>query len=265
MEVHRHAHTPTEPGPSTSTGHQSGPDTNRNFRKKWTHYFWEFLMLFLAVFAGFLAENQREHFVEHQREKQFIRSLIYDLGADTARLNELINFRNIRELRLDSLTFLLNGDSAEHNSRDIYFFSIYIPRINLIQFTPNDGTMQQLKNAGGLRLIRKHFVADSILKYDAGIRSLVRLDQQEQEIINIQREMAPQIFNGLDLGKFSDANNLPVRTDYRPALMPGYKNSLNEFNYRLGSIKNVNKGYRREARRLLTQAVNLISILKKEY
>jgi len=39
MEVHRHAHTD---------------------RKKWTHYLWEFLMLFLAVFCGFLAENQRE-------------------------------------------------------------------------------------------------------------------------------------------------------------------------------------------------------------
>ena len=39
MEVHRHAHTD---------------------RKKWAHYLWEFLMLFLAVFCGFLAENQRE-------------------------------------------------------------------------------------------------------------------------------------------------------------------------------------------------------------
>ncbi len=26
--------------------------------KKWTHYFWEFLMLFLAVFYGFLAEKK---------------------------------------------------------------------------------------------------------------------------------------------------------------------------------------------------------------
>ena len=40
MEVHHHTHTP---------------------RKKWTHYFWEFLMLFLAVFCGFLAEYQLEH------------------------------------------------------------------------------------------------------------------------------------------------------------------------------------------------------------
>ena len=55
MEVHHHAHTP---------------------RKKWTHYFWEFLMLFLAVTLGFFVENQREHYIEHQREKQFISSLI---------------------------------------------------------------------------------------------------------------------------------------------------------------------------------------------
>jgi hypothetical protein len=38
MEVHAHSHTA---------------------RKKWTHYFWEFLMLFLAVFCGFMAENIR--------------------------------------------------------------------------------------------------------------------------------------------------------------------------------------------------------------
>src|SRR5882724_522556 len=35
--------------------------------KKIWHYFYEFLMLFLAVFSGFLAENWREHYVEHER------------------------------------------------------------------------------------------------------------------------------------------------------------------------------------------------------
>ena len=55
MEVHTHTHTP---------------------RKKWTHYFWEFFMLFLAVTLGFFVENQREHLVEHRREKQYIRSMI---------------------------------------------------------------------------------------------------------------------------------------------------------------------------------------------
>ena len=60
MEVHAHTHTP---------------------RKKWTHYLWEFLMLFLAVTLGFLVENQREHYIENKREKQYVQSFYDDLTA----------------------------------------------------------------------------------------------------------------------------------------------------------------------------------------
>ena len=38
----------------------------------WKHYLFEFLMLFLAVFCGFLAENFREHKVEEERGIQYI-------------------------------------------------------------------------------------------------------------------------------------------------------------------------------------------------
>src|SRR5215510_11150206 len=67
MEVHAHPHTE---------------------RKRLRHYLFEFFMLFLAVFAGFLAENQREHIVEHQREKQYMVSLIEDLETDTVELRK---------------------------------------------------------------------------------------------------------------------------------------------------------------------------------
>lgn len=221
-------------------------------------------MLFLAVFAGFMAENQREHYVEHIREKQFIKSLINEVQADTARLNEIIAGRTIRESNLDSLGVLLNSDSATALTSQIYFLAVSIPRITLYQFSPNDGTMQQLK-AGGLRLIRKKTALDSILKYDASAKSLLRMDEQEQSIINIQREIAPAIFNGEELGRFTDSDNIPVRLSHNPTLLPGYKSSLSEFNYRLVSIKNVNKGYRRESKKLLRQAINLIHTLKKEY
>jgi len=36
--------------------------------KKWTHYFREFIMLFVAVFCGFLAEYQLEHRIEIDRQ-----------------------------------------------------------------------------------------------------------------------------------------------------------------------------------------------------
>ena len=33
----------------------------------WKHYLFEFVMLFLAVFCGFLAENIREHRMEDEK------------------------------------------------------------------------------------------------------------------------------------------------------------------------------------------------------
>jgi len=40
-------------------------------------------MLFLAVFCGFLAENLREHYVEHQRARQYAILLYADIKEDT--------------------------------------------------------------------------------------------------------------------------------------------------------------------------------------
>ena len=57
MEVHHHSHL------ASGETHTSSPPAGRA-GKKWTHYFWEFLMLFLAVFCGFLAEYQLEHTIE---------------------------------------------------------------------------------------------------------------------------------------------------------------------------------------------------------
>src|SRR4029078_6885202 len=99
MEVHHHAHTA---------------------RKKWTHYFWEFLMLFLAVFCGFLAEYALEHKIEKDREKQFIRSLVNDVKADITQLNSIIEKRDEKMQRLDSLTLLINLPNFATYGSSIY-------------------------------------------------------------------------------------------------------------------------------------------------
>ena len=67
------------------------------------------LMLFLAVFCGFLAENFREHQVEHQREKQYIKSFIEDLKSDTTFINLYINSKATKKKMNDSLIWYLNA------------------------------------------------------------------------------------------------------------------------------------------------------------
>ena len=42
--------------------------------------------------TGFFVENQREHYVEHKREKQYIQSFYEDLTADEDDLEANINY-----------------------------------------------------------------------------------------------------------------------------------------------------------------------------
>jgi hypothetical protein len=144
MEVHHHAHTP---------------------RKKWTHYFWEFLMLFLAVFAGFLAENAREHYIEHLREKQFMRSLYIDLKNDTTELGkaQVIVRRNL--IHLDSMLVILTSKKTVSDSMLISAYGHTFPAMNSIRVALNDRTITQLKNAGNMRLIRSQEVNDGLISY----------------------------------------------------------------------------------------------------
>src|SRR5688572_17610231 len=99
MEVHQHTHTP---------------------RKKWSHYFWEFFMLFLAVFCGFLAEYKLEHVIEHKREKQYMRTLVEDLKKDTASLEESIHFWIALADKIDNTRPLLKSPVNNNNLEKIY-------------------------------------------------------------------------------------------------------------------------------------------------
>src|SRR5436190_16944178 len=130
MEVHAHSHTP---------------------RKKWTHYLWEFLMLFLAVFAGFLAENQREHFVEHQREKKYMESFLEDLKQDTADLINDTTWWSNRIRNIDTIRTELEKGTKERNLVLTYKKASGMRNYN--SFLYHDRTIGQLKNAGNFRLI----------------------------------------------------------------------------------------------------------------
>ncbi len=169
MEVHHHSHTA---------------------RKKWTHYFWEFLMLFLAVFCGFFAEYQLEHKIERDREKQFMKTMVEDLKSDTANLNGLIRLRKSRIRQLDTLFHLIAKDEYLKNGRKVY--ELYeLPYWDIHRFFPSDRTMQQLKNGGNLRLIRKKNVSNALIKYDITVRNY-------KEYEPLQQEMATQINQHLD-------------------------------------------------------------------
>src|SRR5678809_1778202 len=142
MEVHAHTHTE---------------------RKKWTHYFWEFLMLFLAVFCGFLTENFREGQVEHHREKEYMASLLSDLSADTATLTNGIPLKLRRIDAIDSVFIFFNEHPGAKTISGQLFRTIRRTNFDA-RFIRNVITINQLKNAGGMRLVRNKPVSYTHLR-----------------------------------------------------------------------------------------------------
>ena len=118
----------------------------------WKHYFFEFLMLFLAVFAGFLAENQREHIVEHQREKKFAKRLLSDLRQDSLFFETRIQLLEKRQQAHEQFLKIMTNPAVATDSAVNRGFV----RILLLTQTSNDfttATYNQMKTSGSLRYI----------------------------------------------------------------------------------------------------------------
>ena len=149
MEVHHHAHDPAAP----------------HHKKNWKNYFWEFLMLFLAVFCGFLAEYHREHTIEKDREKQYIASMMADMVEDSTKLNVTLQFCNRQVNGFDSLLQnIYNRPYTDSSLKVMYRLQLkYTHTRSLTRFTKR--TITQLKNSGGLRLIRNKAASDTIILY----------------------------------------------------------------------------------------------------
>ncbi len=245
MEVHHHAHTA---------------------RKKWTHYLWEFLMLFLAVFCGFMAENFREHQIEHKREKQYIVSLIKDVELDTASLRLTYDVRKKYINYFDSLVFLLR-QKDKSKSNDIYFYARFLGRIN--EFKYHDRTIQQLKSSGSLRLIRNKKAADSITIYDNEAVKLV-LNQQDIER-NLRNDILynslGKVFNGYIWNDMADTTNKATisRITSNPSLMTSDEKLINEFVIKVVYLKTAYRLTNGNIEGAITAAGNLIVFLKKQY
>ena len=197
MEVHAHTHTP---------------------RKKWTHYFWEFLMLFLAVFCGFLAEYQLEHKIEKDKERQFINSLVADLQDDVNNLDSMMRFEKSGVEILDTLINLLNDPAlAKQNGDQLYYAARLGPRSQ--PFANNSRTFDQLKYSGGFRLIRSAASSNKIMEY-YNLFAPIRLleDNYNHEFDNYKR-VAAKVLDPAILRKQEDASGEIQLGNYNPSLM----------------------------------------------
>lgn len=242
MEVHAHSHTE---------------------RKKWTHYLWEFLMLFLAVFCGFMAENIREKQVEHHREKQYMESMVEDLETDTSELNNAILHCDSAALYSDSvLMFLTSYKLSDEVSIQLGSYIAFAgQRLKLIY---TDRTSSQLKNSGSIRIIRKESVANSLMLYWKQIEETQITLDRYLTYRNAGREIIFNLFMSPDTyirGKHMSPDSIKsLRVIEKNPQQWDHLTNLIAIS---GGIARVS--HRRNLTKQLQMANELIVLIKKEY
>jgi hypothetical protein len=230
----------------------------------WKHYFFEFFMLFLAVFCGFLAENYREHVVEHQREKQYIQSLVADLKSDQEILSHHMAQVRLSLSMMDSLINLLNSPlQITNNSGQLYYWGRLAPRLKPLSI--NNRTFEQLKNSGNFRLIRQLSTSNKIMTY----YEMLPLEQLLQSINETEfteyKKIASKIFDPAILFKMEGAGDEIKRTTENPALLSTDKGLLQELSVFAVYLHGTRNGVLANEEKLKTEGDELIKYLQEEY
>ncbi|MEO6612705.1 MAG: hypothetical protein ABIT05_08505 [Chitinophagaceae bacterium] len=174
MEVHAHSHTA---------------------RKKWTHYLWEFLMLFLAVFCGFLAEYQLEHKIEKERARQFLQSMLLDVQTNIQNLDSLVKQDKQIITNHDSLVNWLLKDSA---SIDRAAFARTMGAIWVRNFLVRRETYEQMKSSGSLRYVGNIEFLKKMMDYER-ISNFAQYRNQEFEKKYYTELFIPAVYKSYDL------------------------------------------------------------------
>jgi len=244
MEVHQHTHTP---------------------RTKWTHYFWEFLMLFLAVTLGFFVENQREHYIEQKREKQYIQSFYEDLTADESDFEVNISYLKAHEQDADSLQILMKNITTKQPANRIYMYLREITRSSAGLLYPNDRTIVQLRNAGGMRLIKNKSVSDSMVGYYRTVGIIQFLSDNAVDNKKSLREKYMPLLNAEDFGKIVDSTSRIINPAEILYLRKADPDIINNCLIEVNRIKSINSTLAIRIQRLKEKAGRIKDFIKQEY
>ena len=152
---------PGNPGPATEQMEvHHHPDLDHK-PKPWKEYLLEGLMIFIAVFLGFIAENVREAITDNQHVRELTSQLVRDLKVDTAQLNEIYNGETEILKANDTLIEILKQPVKKEDIGKIE--KLVVASHDRWLFHPSAGAITAIKN----ELHLKQFSSSRIIGYIA--------------------------------------------------------------------------------------------------
>jgi len=131
------------------------PKTRFSLSKNWQRYVFEFLLIFLAVFLGFLADNFREEYAERQHAVELAKSFYEELKNDSIAVQAKIEGRIKKEKAVVYMASFFRDSVLTTSSKSLSVNFLYaITARSPIIFTPRTVVLEQIKSSEALRYFK---------------------------------------------------------------------------------------------------------------
>jgi hypothetical protein len=137
-----------------------------------------------------MAENIREHQIEKQREIAYLKNVHEDLKLDLINIDNVFNSNIIRLQAMDTLFKIINNNTI--TNEDVYY---YIRNLALrATFESSHVGLDQIKSAGGLRMVKNPEIISGIQEYERALDALDKLENVRERTLEQARFKMAVVF-----------------------------------------------------------------------
>ncbi len=185
-------------------------------KKNFKEYFLEFIMIFLAVTMGFIAESIREHFIETKTAHEYLESYRNELLANQTRFKYYgKGFTSLVPVYDSIVTILHNKE--ENKELAVFSRLLAIGQNNNI-ITINTSTYQQMVSSGSMRYLHNQSLKDSIARYNDLVTNLINYNDR---ILNTEDNNFEEMSKLVDVHDFFNTQKMREHNfRYQPEIEP---------------------------------------------
>lgn len=169
----------------------------RALLQNWKKYLFEFLLIFLAVFLGFLADNLREEYSEQQQANELARSFYEELLHDSVVVAEKVKGRIKKEQAIEYMIAFFRDSSLTTSNKALainfeWATTVRTPTL----FTPRTVVLEQLKGSGALRYFKSKELQNLVGDLSVAIDYIMSRQATEAQVYH--QYIEPIVVNHMD-------------------------------------------------------------------
>ncbi len=234
-------------------------------------------MLFAAVTLGFFAENYREHQIEKHREIQYLKNIHLDLERDIAEIDRIYQ-RNAEYQQIGNELIQLYDRGYQTDLPKFYYLVKSLALRTYFQRSKNG--IDQLKNAGGLRLVENDEIIKRIQQIEIRVANIDMLQENIfQNLIHYRlklgnvldayttwemNEKQSRDYSQADLKKHNLKNAFEIPKQVRP-LKNNSPEAINEVVFLASGTSNLSRYMKGNLIQLKTECAELNKLLIDTY